>query len=353
MGGEVDYKDFYNFMHKKDLMKKFTTICCICQKDKNNVYYTAYSNGKKNLTNNTNYDYCFDFSIKRENNFIYEINSKSIDKLGDFLFNTENNCYHFYHENCKNKKIGCPFCYFGYTILNANIFCKMTESDFTLVIKKYKFINNINYMKKYFYRYKYELLNSAYSFIDNSKNIEQNAKESYNEKHNLEKYLKKKKMIKYDYNEETQEIALSEVNEWNNKLDEKLAKEREEKESRRKEIQDDDEDNDDHEENDEQEENEKRENNLNSSDSNKHEFMVNVWFCINCCRKKCVLCGAKWGNNHSVFAHESCNKNYRSNRLCGKCNKKCKPADYFTGGMCSNCYFKHYKHYKCYFCSMK
>ena len=244
MGGEVDYKDFYKFMHGNDMMKKFTNICCICQKDGSNVYYTTYSKGKKNLSNNSSYNYCFDKSFKRELKFVDEINHKGIDKLGDFLYNNENNCYHFYHENCKNKKIGCVFCHFGYNILNAHMFCKMREKDFTEVIKNYKNINKIARFKNFFDYYGHALINSAYSFIDKSNKFKEDAKDCYREKQKLENNLSKKCMIKYRYYGPIEEIALSEMDDWKIKLENKLAKEREEKESRKERMRDKDSDSD-------------------------------------------------------------------------------------------------------------
>ena len=348
MGGEVDYLDFYQFMHRKDIIQKFTNICCICQKDKNGYYYTTYSKGKKKLSNNSSTDMCVDRCFKRESNFIDEVYYKRIEKLGEFLCDQSENCYHFYHEGCKDKKVGCVFCYFGYSVQNAHTFCKMQYFNFTNVIK-IRHYYRIKDLEKHFYKYRFELLQAAYNFIYESKNIDKEAKDTYMDKRYLERNLNDKCLIKYGPHVKTEEIALSEYDNWKKKYEDKLDQLKEAREARKKkEIQEEEEDED----NDEQEEEyEERKNKHKSSNSEHHEMKVRVSFCINCYRGKCVMCGKRWGSDITVQAHESCNKNYRQNSLCGKCKKKCKPADYFYGCWCSDCNHKYYD--KCYFCLQK
>ena len=346
MGGEVDYKDFYKFMHDKDMLKKFTIFCCICQKSEKNEYYTTYKNGGKKLYQNYKYDYIFDMCIKRESYFKYGL--QNYDKLEEFLYKDQDKCYHFYHDGCFNKKIGCVFCKMGYSLQNAHMFCKMRESDFTEVIKKYKSLKKIDYIKKYFYLYRFKLLESAYSFIYNNEGIDKSLKDKYMDKQNFERDLRRKSLIKYGSHEPTEEIAFSEIENWKSKYDKILIKEREQLDARRKKELEEEEDNDD---NDDQEEYEERENNYKSLDTTKHEVLENVRFCNDCRKGKCVICGRRGPQEHAVRAHGSCHKKYRQKFLCGKCNKKCKSSDHFYGYCCLNCWSKYDR--KCYFCQIK
>ena len=332
---------FEGFLYKGNIMAKYNNFCLVCFKDKKGKLFTFYEEKKKFSTNPDCENACNEY----KKGFISKICNKEINCLFDF-FNAKSNkkCYHFYHYKCKPKI--CFFCTkYNYTVKNAVVFGKFHkyDNDFMKILYHYRFdyfkdITEVNEIQK-FVNHKIKLREYAYKFIQECNEIPEEIKTIYNRKKELENKYTKKCLEEDVRDGKPFEISLNDLNEYEEKFDERLQKRNEKWERERAE---------------ERKQNSSCSNSQSSYSPQKKDSEVYVTFCSSC-GNNCIFCHhEKAGTSQNrVKAHESCfEKNKR--KKCVTCGKSVIGIMQPWGWFCSSCDSKgKLKYNLCYFCKEK